>query len=84
MNYEKNEVGPIGSRFFCSDCYLLSKNIEYKNKEKLQCVLYKKTSSATYFEFDKFFFTRKHNHPKSFAEIEETTIEARIKNESEK
>ena len=36
-----------------------------------------------YIEFGKFFNNQEHNHPKSFAEIEKTKIESRIKNESE-
>ena len=63
---------------------MYSKNNEYKNKINLRCVLYKKDCSGTaYIEFGKFFNNQKHNHPKSFAEIEKTKIEARIKNECE-
>ena len=60
------------------------KNNEYKSKIKLLCVLYKKHCSGTaHIEFRKFFNDQEHNHPKSFAEIEKTKIEARIPNESE-
>ena len=54
-------------------------------KIKLTCGVFstKKTSGTAYIEFRKFFNNQKHNHPKSFAEIEKTKIEARIKNESE-
>ena len=63
---------------------MYSKNNEYKNKINLRCVLCKKDCSGTaYIEFGKFVNNQKHNHPKSFAEIEKTKIEARIKNESE-
>ena len=53
-------------------------------KIKLTCGVFstKKTVKA-YIEFGKFFNNQKLNHPKSFAEIEKTKIEARIKNESE-
>ena len=63
---------------------MYSKNNEYKNKINLRCVLYKKDCFGTaYIEIGKFFNNQKHNHPKNFAEIEKTEIEARIKNESE-
>ena len=85
MNYEKNEGRRISSNIFCCDEYMYSKNNEYK-KNNLRCVLYKKNCSGTaYIELGKFFNNQKHNHPKSFAEIEKKTkIEARIKNESER
>ena len=84
MNYEKIEGRRKGSNIFYCDGYMYSKNNEYKNKINLRCVLYKKDCSGTaYIEFGKFFNNQKHNHPKSFAEIEKTKIEARIKNESE-
>ena len=64
---------------------MYAKNNEYKNKINLRRVLYKKECSGTaYIEFGKFFNNQKHNHPKSFAEIEKTKIEARIKSESER
>ena len=84
MNYEKIEGRRKGSNIFCCDGYMYSKNNEYKNKINLRCVLYKKDCSGTaYIEFGKFFNNQKDNHPKSYAEIEKTKIEARIKNESE-
>ena len=50
----------------------------------MRCVLYKKHCSGTAFiEFGKFFNNQKHNHPKSFAEIEKTKMEEGIKNDSE-
>ena len=56
-------------------------------KIKLTCGVFstKKTVpvGTAYTEFGKFFNNQKHNHPKSFVEIEKTKIEARIKNESE-
>ena len=62
---------------------MYSKN-EYKNEINFRCVLWKKVcSGTTYVDFWKFFNNQKLNHPKSFAEIEKTRIEARIKNESE-
>ena len=63
---------------------MYSKNNQYKSKINLRCVLYKKDFSGTaYIDFGKFFNIQKHNHPKSFAEIEKTKNEARIKNETE-
>ena len=47
------------------------------------CSLQKNCACTAYIEFGKFFNNQKHNHPKTFAEIEKTKIEARIKNESE-
>ena len=81
MNYEKIERRRKGSNIFCCDGYMYSKNNEYKNKINLPCVLYKKDCSGTaYFEFGKLLFNiQKHNHPKSFAEIEKTKVEARLK-----
>ena len=79
MKYEKIERRRKSSNIFCCDGYMYSKNNEYKNKGNLPCVLYKKDRS--YIEFGKFFFNvQKHNYPKSFAEIEKTKLEARIKN----
>ena len=84
MNYEKNEGRRINSNIFCCDGYMYSKNKEYKYKIYLRCVLYKNDCSGTaYIEIGKFFINQKHNHPKSFAEIEKIKIEARIKNEFE-
>ena len=84
MNYEKLEGHRKGSNIFCCDGYMYSKKNEYRNKINLRCFLYKKDCSSTaYIEFRKFFNNHKHNHPKSFAVIEKTKIEARIKNQSE-
>ena len=54
-------------------------------KINLTCGVFsaKKTSGTAYIEFGKFVNNQEHNHPKSFAEIEKTKIEAGIKNESE-
>ena len=83
MNYEKIEGRRKGSIIFCCDGYMYSKNNEYKNKNDLRCVLYKKDCSGTAFiEFGKLFNNQEYNHPKSFA-IERTKIEASIMNESE-
>ena len=50
----------------------------------MRCVLHKKDCSGTAsIEFGEFFNNQEHNHRKSFAEIEKTKIEAKIKNESE-
>ena len=86
MNYEKIERRRKGSNIFCCDGYMYSKNNEYKNKINLPCVLYKKDCSGTaYIEFGKFFSIFKSIiTQKSFAEIEKTKIEARIKSESER
>ena len=45
-------------------------------KIKLTCDVFstKKTSGTAYIEFGKFFNNQKHNHPKSFADIEKTKI----------
>ena len=84
MNYEKIEGRRNSCSIFCCDGYMYSKNNEYKNKTNLQCVLYKKDCSGTaHIEFGKFFNNQEHNHLKSFAEIEKTKIEAKIKNDSE-
>ena len=48
-------------------------------------IFYKKDCSGTaYIEFGKFLNNQKHNHPKSFAAIEKTKIEAKTENESER
>ena len=84
MDYKKIEGRRKGSNIFCCDGYMYSKNNEFKNKINLQCVLYEKDCSGTaYIEFRKFFNNQKHTYAKSFAEIEKTKIETRIKNESE-
>ena len=81
---KKLKVVEKAPTFLCDE-YKYSKNNEYKNKNNLRCVLYKRNCSGTaYFEFGKFFNSQKHNNPKSFPEIEKTKIEARIKNESER
>ena len=70
--------------FFSCDAYMYTENNENKNRINLRCVLYRKDCSGTaYIDFVKFSYNQKRNHPKSFAEIEKTKIEARIKNESE-
>ena len=43
----------------------------------------KDCSSTAHIEFGKFFNNQEHNHAKSSAEIKKTTIQVRIKNESE-
>ena len=49
------------------------------------CSLQKRLFRYSLYWIREFFFNiQKHNHPKSFAEIEKTKIEARLKNESER
>ena len=84
MNYEKIEGRGKGSKTFCCDGYMHSKNNEYKNKINFRCGRHKKDCSGTaYVELGKFFNNQKQNHPKIFAEIEKSKIEARIETEFE-
>ena len=85
MNYEKIERRRKGSNIFCCDGYMYAKTMN--SKIKLTCRVFstKKTFPVQpILNSGSFFIIQKHNHPKSFAEIEKIKIEARIKSESER
>ena len=72
-------VGKVPAFFSVVMVISIQKNNEYKNNINLLCVLNKKDCYRTaYIEFGEFFNNQRDNHPKNFAEIEKTKIEAGI------
>ena len=80
MNYEKIERRRKGSNIFCCDGYMYWKIMNTKIKLTCRVFFTKKTVPLQHIlNSGSFFNIQKHNHPKSFAEIEKTKIEARLK-----
>ena len=71
-------------KFFVVIAICIQKTMNTKIKTTCGVFSTKGTSGTATIEFGKFFTNPKHNHPKRFAEIEKTKIQARKNSESQK